>query len=136
MTISSQQPMLDSSLVDDSRSNLEDEISDQVPTLALHELSLKNGSVSVSSNTVVTNSVEAELHELPQPSDRDDILANGDVGSPASKTKGGGKGSSPSYANKSFGFGHRNQDISFQKVGLYALLLLSFDSLLYIRPAS
>ncbi|PON41696.1 Phosphorylase kinase, gamma catalytic subunit [Parasponia andersonii] len=116
-TNSDQIPASDSNLVDDRTENPEDDLSDQVPTLAIHEKSsLQNGLGKVSSNREVTTSEEAELLELPQPSSHDEVLVNGDVGSPVSKMINGGKASSSSNTTRPFGFGQRNQDTSFQKV--------------------
>ena len=119
MTESDQIPASDSNLVDERTENLEDDLSDQVPTLAIHEKSsLQNGLGGVSSNREVTSSDQAELLELPQPSSCDEGLVNGDVGSPVLKMNNSGKASFSSNATRPFGSGQRNQDTSFQKVDL------------------
>ena len=130
MTKSGHHRVSDSDLIDDGTETPEDDLSDQVPTLALHEKSPQNGSGTGSSNREGTTSVRAELHELPQPSDRNEVLRNGEIGSPASKIKSGGKGSSPSTTNRPFGFGQRNQDTSYQKVDFYNPLLVSSNNVL------
>lgn len=117
MTKSGQHPASDLGHVDERTENPEDDLSDQVPTLAIHEKSfLQNGAGRLSSDKEGTSSDQAEILELPQPSNHDEVLVNGGVGSPASRMKNGGKGISSSITNRPFGFGQRNQDTSFQKV--------------------
>ncbi|XVE92897.1 hypothetical protein REPUB_Repub01dG0143100 [Reevesia pubescens] len=99
--------------------NLDDDLlSDQVPTLAIHEKSsLQGGSAILSVKNVMAALGPARLHEI---SNQDEVMINGDVGSPESRRKHtektyGGKGSSIDIENKSFGFGHMSQDAGLQK---------------------
>ncbi|KAM6547439.1 hypothetical protein CsatB_019115 [Cannabis sativa] len=115
-------PASDSNSVDERTETPEDDLSDQVPTLAIHEKpSLQNGFSGVSSNRVVNTTDQSELLELPQPSSSDEVLVNGDVGSPVLKMENDGKPSSSSIASKPSGFGLRNQDSSLQKVAKKAI---------------
>lgn len=109
---------------------LEDDVqSDQVPTLAIHEkLSLQNGSGQISSYMEVATD-KMEHHELPQTSNYDKAVTDGEVVSPESRMKNGGKGSSSYIGSKSYGFGQRIQDNSFRKVCLHILLFSSNDML-------
>ncbi|XP_062112960.1 MAP3K epsilon protein kinase 1-like [Humulus lupulus] len=122
ITKSGQIPASHSNSVDERAENLEDDQSDQVPTLAIHDKSsLQNGFGSVSSNRVVTTTDQAELLELPQPSSSDEVLVNGNVGSPVLKMENGGKPSFSSIASRPSGFGQRNQDNGLQKVAKKAV---------------
>ncbi|GMN47978.1 hypothetical protein TIFTF001_017155 [Ficus carica] len=92
MTRSGQRPASDLDLVDERTENLEDDLSDQVPTLAIHEKSsLQDVAGRVFSDKEGTTSDQAGRLEPPQPSNRDEVLVNGAVGSPASRMKNGGK---------------------------------------------
>lgn len=116
MTRSGQRPALDLDLIDERTENPEDDLSDQVPTLAIHEKSsLQDVAGRVSSDQEGTTSDQAGRLEPPQPTNRDEVLVNGVVGSPASRMKNGGKVSSSSITNRPFGFG-QNQDTCFHKV--------------------
>ncbi|KAL5553000.1 hypothetical protein UlMin_040401 [Ulmus minor] len=106
-------PASDSNVAEESLDNPEDSISsDQVPTLAIHERSSPQNGFGRISNREVAD--QADLHELPQPSDRSEVVLNGELGSPVSTTKSGGKGNSSNVV-RSFGFEQRNQE-NFQKV--------------------
>ncbi|KAK2635752.1 hypothetical protein Ddye_030544 [Dipteronia dyeriana] len=97
-----------------------DLLSDQVPTLAIHEKSLlKIGSDKLSANKMVAATNEPnDLQEVSNTSDQDE--AYGEVGSPESRWKNiankhGGRGSSSNVENKSYGLGPRSQKSSVQK---------------------
>lgn len=138
MTKSGQHPASDLGHVDERTENPEDDLSDQVPTLAIHEKSfLQNGAGRLSSDKEGTSSDQAEILELPQPSNHDEVLVNGGVGSPASRMKNGGKGISSSITNRPFGFGQRNQDTSFQKVDFHPFFFFccffpTFDGIFFL----
>ncbi|XWS68496.1 hypothetical protein CRYUN_Cryun04dG0095500 [Craigia yunnanensis] len=109
----------DNNLLEERINDLEDDLlSDQVPTLAIHEKSsLQSSSGRLSVKNVVAAFGPAQLHEI---SHQDEVMMNGDVGSPESRRKHtekrhGGKGSSTDMENKSFGFGPITQDSSLQK---------------------
>uniref|UniRef100_A0A5B7A969 non-specific serine/threonine protein kinase n=1 Tax=Davidia involucrata TaxID=16924 RepID=A0A5B7A969_DAVIN len=100
----------------------DDVLSDQVPTLAIRKTSLmQSSSVRLSANNEVAPSHPAELHEQSHVGDPDEVLVNGEVGSPESRrknivaTKVEGKGSSAHVEHSSFGFGPRSQDHSPRK---------------------
>jgi hypothetical protein len=119
----------DANIIEERAANLDD--LDQVPTFAIHDnSSLPTGSGRQSSNKETATSEATELHEVPHTSDHDEVLMNGNVGSPESRRKSvaeknGGKGSSIHVGNRSFGFGQRSQDNGFQKVKLHFLLSYS-----------
>ncbi|KAK6253059.1 hypothetical protein QUC31_014779 [Theobroma cacao] len=109
----------DNNLLGERIDNLDDDLlSDQVPTLAIHEKSsLQSSSGRISVKNVVAALGPAQLHEI---SHQDEVIMNGEVGSPESKGKHmekrhGGKGSSIDIDNKSFGFGPRTHDASVQR---------------------
>lgn len=120
MTKSDQEHASYTNIIEERVAHLED--SDQVPTFAIHEKSsLQTASSQQSSNREVGNSEPTELHEVTHTSIHDEVLMNGDVGSPESRRKvvaekHGGKGSSTHVGNnRSLGFGQRNQVNSFQR---------------------
>ncbi|XP_022727275.1 MAP3K epsilon protein kinase 1-like isoform X2 [Durio zibethinus] len=89
---------------------------DQVPTLAIHEKSsLQSSSGGLSVKNVMA--AHPQLHEI---SHQDEVMMNGAVGFPESRSihtrkRHGGKGSSIDIENKPFGFGPVTQDASLQK---------------------
>ncbi|OMP05200.1 hypothetical protein COLO4_08995 [Corchorus olitorius] len=94
-----------------------DLLSDQVPTLAIHE---KSSLQSSSGRLSVKNVVAALGPHVQDISHQDEVMMNGDVVSPESKRKHadkrqGGKGGSIDFESKSFGFGTRTQDAAQQK---------------------
>ncbi|KAL5761355.1 hypothetical protein ACOSP7_017619 [Xanthoceras sorbifolium] len=99
--------------------NLEDDLlSDQVPTLAIHESSLRTGSGKLSTNKVVATNEPNDPQEVSNTSDQDEI--NGEVGSPESRrkdiaSKHGGRGSSSNVDSKSYVLGSKSQKCSLQK---------------------
>lgn len=97
--------------------DLEDDVTDQVPTLAIREKSsFQNGSDKIPSNKELATSDPTELDDLPHKGNHDAVLANGEVRSPESMTKNvSGKHGGKGVGYRSFGFGQRNQDGSFQK---------------------
>ena len=71
--------------------------------------------------------VPAQLHEI---SHQDEVMINGDVGSPESRRKHmekghGGKGSLIDIENKSFGFVPIARDAGLQKVMLHEMVSVS-----------
>ncbi|GAV80001.1 Pkinase domain-containing protein [Cephalotus follicularis] len=121
---------LNGNLFEERTNNLEDDLlSEQIPNSVNHEKSsLPTGSGRLPANKVVVASDPAELHEISQIGDHDEVLMNGEVGSPESRRKNatrkyGDKGS-PIYAeNRPFGFGLRSQDYSLQKAVKTSILL-------------
>lgn len=119
MSTSDRDHASDANIIEERAANLED--LDQVPTFAIRDnSSLPTGSGRQSSNKETATSEPTELHEVQHPSDHDEVLMNGNMGSPESRRKSvaekhGGKGSSIHVGNRSFGFGQRSQDNSFQK---------------------
>ncbi|XP_022763955.1 MAP3K epsilon protein kinase 1-like isoform X4 [Durio zibethinus] len=117
----------DNNLLEERINNLDDDLpSDQVPTLAIHEKSSLHSSLG---RLPVKNGVDdlgsAQLHEM---SHQDEVMLNGDVGSPESRRKHlekrhGGKGSSIDTENKSFGFGPITQDASLHKAVEFSRLV-------------
>ncbi|XVF66979.1 hypothetical protein PTKIN_Ptkin10aG0083300 [Pterospermum kingtungense] len=109
----------DINLLEERTNNLDhDLLSDQVPTLAIHEISsLQSSSGRPSVKNVVAALGPGQLHEI---SHQDEGMMNGDVGSPSrrkhTEKRHGGKGSSIDIENKSFGFGPITQDAGVQKV--------------------
>ncbi|XWS63320.1 hypothetical protein CRYUN_Cryun06bG0085000 [Craigia yunnanensis] len=106
-------------LLEERINDLDDDLlSNQVPTLAIHEKSsLHSSSGRLSVKNVVAALVPAQLHEI---SHQDEVMINGDVGSPESRRKHrkkrhGGKGSLIDIENKSFGFVPIAQDAGLQK---------------------
>ncbi|KAJ4710419.1 Protein kinase [Melia azedarach] len=111
-------------LVEETEENPDDDLlSDQVPTLSIHEkLSLRTGSGRLSSKKTVAPNDPTELQEISNMSDQDEVVINGVAGSPESKRKNlagkhGRKGTSSSVENKLFGFSQKNQNNSIQKKG-------------------
>lgn len=125
----------DANIMDEREANIE--YSDRVLTFGIHEKSsLETASGRQSSNKEVDASEYTELHEVPQNCDHEEVLMEGNIGSPESRRKNvaekhGGKGSSIHVGNRPFGFGPRSQDSSFQKV-MHFLLLNSFDCVLHL----
>ncbi|KAH9706994.1 MAP3K epsilon protein kinase 1 [Citrus sinensis] len=109
-------------LAEERVENPEDEpLSDQVPTLAIHEMSLvQTGSGRLPSNKITPTNDQSQLQEITNTSDKDEMLINGETQSPESRRKNldskhGGKGTSISVDNKSFGFSPRTDNNSLQK---------------------
>lgn len=109
-------------LAEERVENPEDEpLSDQVPTLAIHEMSLvQTGSGRLPSNKITATNDQSQLQEITNTSDKDEMLINGETQSPESRRKNldskhGGKGTSISVDNKSFGFSPRTDNNSLQK---------------------
>ncbi|XP_039037990.1 MAP3K epsilon protein kinase 1-like isoform X2 [Hibiscus syriacus] len=106
--------------VEETANNLDNDLlSDQVPTLAIHEsLSLHSSSGRLSVKNAVAANGSAQLHDI---SPQDGVMMNSDIGSPESRrnqTEKGhrGKGSSIDFEDISFGFGPITQDAGLQKV--------------------
>lgn len=99
----------------------DDPLSDQVPTLAIHEMSLvQTGSGRLPSNKITATNDQSQLQEIPNTGDKDEMLINGEAQSPELRRKNlaskhGGKGTSISVENKSFGFSSRTENNSLQK---------------------
>ncbi|KAL7001524.1 MAP3K epsilon protein kinase 1 [Sarracenia purpurea var. burkii] len=114
-----------SNLVEDrADSAVDDALSDQVLTLAIHEKSpLHSSSVTLSSDNDVIPSHPEVLHEPPQTSDEGEVRVNGIVGSTDSRRKNitaknlEGNGS-VHVDHRSFGFGTKNQDYSPRKTAM------------------
>lgn len=112
-----------SNLVEEITDNLvDDNLSDQVLTFAIHEkVSLNMGSVRLSGDNDVPPSHPLELHRPPHIGDKGEVLLNGKVGSFDSRRKNipaknlEGNGSASHVEHKSFGFGMKNQEYSPQK---------------------
>ncbi|TYH86083.1 hypothetical protein ES332_D01G017500v1 [Gossypium tomentosum] len=108
----------DNTPVEERTNNLDDDLlSDQVPTLAIHEkpsLQSSSGRLSVKSVAVALGS--SQLHDI---SHQDEATMNGDVGSPSRRKhteKGqGGNGDQIDNENKSFAFGPITQNAGLQK---------------------
>ncbi|TYJ43852.1 hypothetical protein E1A91_A03G181800v1 [Gossypium mustelinum] len=117
--VTHQQSAYQERVLEETANNLDNDIlSDQVPTLAIHEsLSLQSSSGRLSDKNVVAAHASAQLHDT---SNQDEVTMNGDVGSPESRRKHtekghGGKGSSIDIEDASFGFGPITQDAGLQK---------------------
>lgn len=112
-----------STLVEEITDNLvDDNLSDQVLTFAIHEkVSLNMGSVRLSGDNDVPPSHPLELHRPPHIGDEGEVLLNGKVGSFDSRRKNipaknlEGNGSASHVEHKSFGFGMKNQEYSPRK---------------------
>ncbi|CAL5340708.1 unnamed protein product [Camellia sinensis] len=112
-----------SNLVEEITDNLvDDNLSDQVLTFAIHEkVSLNMGSVRLSGDNDVPPSHPLELHRPPHIGDEGEGLLNGKVGSFDSRRKNipaknlEGNGSASHVEHKSFGFGMKNQEYSPRK---------------------
>ncbi|KAM2422529.1 MAP3K epsilon protein kinase 1-like [Malus sylvestris] len=117
-------PASDVKSVEEKTDNLEDDLTDEVPTLAIHEKSsLQNGSGRISSQELAA-SEPTELDEPPHASNHDAVLVNGEVRSPELTTKNvSGKQGGKGVGYRAFGFGTRNQDGSFQKAAKMPVLL-------------
>ncbi|GMP62964.1 hypothetical protein CsSME_00024858 [Camellia sinensis var. sinensis] len=112
-----------SNLVEEITDNLvDDNLSDQVLTFAIHEkVSLNMGSVRLSGDNDVPPSHPLELHRPPHIGDEGEVLLNGKVGSfdsgrkniPAKNLEG--NGSASHVEHKSFGFGMKNQEYNPRK---------------------
>ncbi|KAK9275389.1 hypothetical protein L1049_022653 [Liquidambar formosana] len=120
----------DCNIVEERAENPEDGVlSDQVLTLAIHEKSaIRTSSVRLSANGEVAP-YPVELHESSHMGDQDEVLMNGEVGSPDSGRKNAvvrkheGKASSVHADNRSFGFGLKSQDNSLQKAAKAPVIL-------------
>lgn len=121
MRKSGEDPASDLKFVEEKADTLENDLMDQVPTLSIHEMSsLQNGSGRISSNKELAASGPAD--DPPHTTNNEEAPMNGEVKSPELTTKNvtgkhGGKGNSIHVGFRSFGFGARNQDGTFQKVG-------------------
>lgn len=112
-----------SNLVEEITDNLvDDNLSDQVLTFAIHEkVSLNMGSARLSGDNDVPPSHPLELHRPPHIGDEGEVLSNGKVGSFDSRRKNipaknlEGNGSASHVEHKSFGFGMKNQEYSPRK---------------------
>nr|KJB31830.1 hypothetical protein B456_005G210100 [Gossypium raimondii] len=117
--VTHQQSAYQERVLEETANNLDNDLlSDQVPTLAIHEsLSLQSSSGRLSVKNVVAAHASDQLHDT---SNQDEVTINGDVGSPESRRKHtekghGGKGSSIDIEDASFGFGPITQDAGLQK---------------------
>ncbi|TYH84993.1 hypothetical protein ES332_D02G234700v1 [Gossypium tomentosum] len=117
--VTHQQSAYQERVLEETTNNLDNDLlSDQVPTLAIHEsLSLQSSSGRLSVKDVVAAHASDQLHDT---SNQDEVTINGDVGSPESRRKHtekghGGKGSSIDIEDASFGFGPITQDAGLQK---------------------
>lgn len=130
---SGEDPASDVKSVEEKADGLENDLTDQAPTLAIHDKSsLQNGSGRISSNKELAASEAAELDDRAHTANIDEPPMNGEVKSPELTTKSvtkHGKGNSIGF--RSFGFGARNQDGTFEKVGP-VILMFSSHLLLYI----
>ncbi|THG05082.1 hypothetical protein TEA_012888 [Camellia sinensis var. sinensis] len=124
-----------SNLVEEITDNLvDDNLSDQVLTFAIHEkVSLNMGSVRLSGDNDVPPSHPLELHRPPHIGDEGEGLLNGKVGSFDSRRKNipaknlEGNGSASHVEHKSFGFGMKNQEYSPRKACLpHAMVWLTW----------
>lgn len=97
--------------------------SDQVPTLAIHDKSVAESTLMISALTQGAGS--EQLGEQGHKAGLDEVLRNGELGSPISKRKDvvsgkvEGKGNAVHKMNTLFSFGTRNQDDNLQKVRLF-----------------
>lgn len=120
-----------SNLVEEITDNLvDDNLSDQVLTFAIHEkVSLNMGSVRLSGDNDVPPSHPLELHRPPHIGDEGEVLLNGKVGSFDSRRKNipaknlEGNGSASHVEHKSFGFGMKNQEYSPRKAAKVPITL-------------
>ncbi|XP_048492312.1 MAP3K epsilon protein kinase 1 isoform X2 [Beta vulgaris subsp. vulgaris] len=93
--------------------------SDQVPTLAIHDKSVAESTLMISALTQGAGS--EQLGEQGHKAGLDEVLRNGELGSPKSKRKDvvsgkvEGKGNAVHKMNTLFSFGTRNQDDNLQK---------------------
>ncbi|KAK8310981.1 hypothetical protein V6Z12_D02G220700 [Gossypium hirsutum] len=117
--VTHQQSAYQERVLEETTNNLDNDLlSDQVPTLAIHEsLSLQSSSGRLSVKDVMAAHASDQLHDT---SNQDEVTINGDVGSPESRRKHtekghGGKGSSIDIEDASFGFGPITQDAGLQK---------------------
>lgn len=115
---------------------VDDVLSDQVLTLAIHERSpLHATAVGLSTGSDMAPSHSEELHEPLHKCEDGEVLVNGKMESPDSRSKNitaknlEGNGSSIHMEHRSFGFGTKNLDYSPRKVNPYLFL---FSSLLYL----
>lgn len=112
---------------------VDDVLSDQVLTLAIHGRSpLHATAVGLSAGSDMAPSHSKELHEPLHKCEDGEVLVNGKVESPDSRSKNftaknlGGSGSSIHVEHKSFGFGSKTQDYSSRKVSPYCFRLLLY----------
>ncbi|KAL6187219.1 hypothetical protein ACLB2K_043334 [Fragaria x ananassa] len=114
---SGEDPASDVKSVEEKADGLENDLTDPAPTLAIHDKSsLQNGSGRISSNKELAASEAAELDDRAHTANIDEPPMNGEVKSPELTTKSvtkHGKGNSIGF--RSFGFGARNQDGTFEK---------------------
>ncbi|XP_061991042.1 MAP3K epsilon protein kinase 1-like [Rosa rugosa] len=118
MRKSGEDPASDVKFVEEKADALENDLTDQAPTLAIHEKSsLPNGSGRISSNKELSASEPAELDGRAHTANDDEPPMNGEVKSPELTTNSltGKHGKGNSIGFRSFGFGARNQDGTFQK---------------------
>ncbi|XAR64021.1 Non-specific serine/threonine protein kinase [Bertholletia excelsa] len=108
--------------VEERADNVSDDIlSDQVPTLAIHEKSPLFTAVNLSIDNDVVPSHSEDLHEHPHIGNGEEVLLNSKMGSTDLRGKNitsknlEGNGSSVHFEPKSFGFGTKNQDYSPRK---------------------
>lgn len=106
-----------STIVEERTENPEDDVqSDQVPTLAIHDKSsLQTSSGRLSGSCEVATCYPTELHEPSHMGDQKEVLMNGEVGSPDSRRKDVDSRTFEEKRDRSFAFGPRSQDNSFQK---------------------
>lgn len=110
----------DSDFLNEKTENTNDVFSDHVLTLAIHEkLSLQTGPSKHCSNGEVASSDMTGDHDIPNTNGQNEVIMNGEFGSPESRgvdRKPGGKGSSVTNGSISFCFGPRGQDSGSLKV--------------------
>ena len=133
MRKSGEVPASDVKSVEEKADALENDLPDQAPTLSIHEKSsLQNGSGRMSSNKELAASEPAELDDRARATNNDEPPVNGEAKSPevtANKVTGKhSKGNSIGF--RSFGFGARNQDGTFEKVGFDNIVV--FSQLIYV----
>ncbi|KAH7840575.1 hypothetical protein Vadar_018785 [Vaccinium darrowii] len=112
-----------SSLVEERADNVvDDDLSDQVLTLAIHERSpLRTTSVGLLAGNDMVPSHSEELHEPLHKTEEGEVLVNGKMDSPDSRSKNitaknlEGNGSYAHVEHRSFGFGAKNQDYNPRK---------------------
>lgn len=130
-------------LVEERADNPEDILPDQVPTLALHEMSpIQTSSVGLSSKDETSTSTE--LHEPSHSLAQEKVLINGELGSPDSKRKNivarkvEVKGSSSHVEHGSSSSAPKSQDYSPRKVKFhyYCCLLCKTFEVNYIGKIS
>lgn len=104
----------DSNFPNERTEKTDDVQSDHVLTLAIHEKSFpQTGSSKLSSDREVGTSEPIGNHELSNAKDLDEVMMNGEVGTPQTRgvaNKVGGKDTSVNNGKKSFSFGPRGLD--------------------------